>query len=88
MSYDGTNWNIVGDLDTNVDTTYDIMSVDEAKTGTSIVPRVVNAANFKQTITDISRAKARGVRHCGVCAPMAAKKGYIPPNTCNGICGK
>jgi hypothetical protein len=56
FSYDGTNWNVIGDFDTNTDTTYDIMSVVEALTGSEITPRTVNALNFKQAITNIASA--------------------------------
>lgn len=55
FNYDGTSWNIVGDFDTNTDTTYDVMSVDEAKSGSAITPRTLTALNLKQVITDISQ---------------------------------
>lgn len=54
FSYDGTNWNIIGDFDTNTDTTYNVMSVNEAMAGSEITPRTVNALNFKQIVSDIS----------------------------------
>jgi hypothetical protein len=54
FSYDGENWDLLGDPDTNTDTTYDIISVAEALEGTEILPRTVSAANLNQIVTAIS----------------------------------
>jgi hypothetical protein len=54
FSYDGANWNIIGDFDTNTDTTYDVLTVAEATAGSAITPRTVTAANLNQIVTEIS----------------------------------
>lgn len=48
--YDGTNWELVGDLDTN--TKYTAMSASEAKTGTATTARSITAKVLNDKITE------------------------------------
>jgi hypothetical protein len=48
--YDGTYWQVVGDLNTDTNTTYSIMSVAEGTTGTATTARTLSALNLAQII--------------------------------------
>lgn len=59
--YDGTNWEIIGDLDTN--TTYSGMSQSEANTGTSTTNRLISPKVLRDTISSyggLRSFKAKG----------------------------